>query len=53
VTPEEILTKWLPNTGFPIALCFYLLAKVLPAVNALTIAVTELTATVKAQHATK
>ena len=45
---EQILYKWIPSVGFPIAVAMYLLIRVEPRINALTDCVKELIAVVKA-----
>jgi len=39
---EEILYKWIPSVGFPIAVAAYLLIRVEPRITALTVCVQEL-----------
>jgi hypothetical protein len=45
---EEILYKWIPSVGFPIAIAMYLLIRIEPKLIALTDIVKELIAIVRA-----
>ena len=44
---EEILFKWIPTVGFPIAVCIYILVRQEPKLDKLTTAITTLVPLVK------
>lgn len=44
---EEILFKWVSQVGFPILVAIYLLVRIEPRINALTICVQELVSVVR------
>jgi len=48
---EEILFKWIPTVGFPIAVATYVLLRIEPRLNALTDVVKDLTAIVSTDSA--
>ena len=48
---EEILFKWIPQVGFPIAVVTYVLIRIEPRLNALTNVVKDLTAIVSTDSA--